>query len=170
MNSVELATWVGALGAWFSGFAVVLSVYFLWKQLRGLRHNIESSSYHQVQNLMINIDRFFIENTDYAEYFYRNVDVDEDHKDWQKLLLVAEMLVDHFDNVYHQSKTLPSGTYNGFKAYMQDICRNSPILRYFIGLNKQWYNPDFIALFEPAFCVKSGDTGGLQDSPKKVSF
>lgn len=148
MSLVEIANWLSATGSWFSGIAVALSVFFLWKQLRGLRYSIESSSYHQVQNLMIDIDRFFINNIEIVKYFRNNIDVVGSDENRQKLLLIAEMLIDHFDNVYHQRGTLPHGTYDGFVAYMQETYKNSPIVRHFISQRKSWYNPDFIALFE----------------------
>src|SRR5438128_1020733 len=80
----------------------VVSVGLVLYQIRKLIESIQSQTYQRVYELMINIDRFFIDNPKLKPYFYPGTNIEsEEPAEKEKLLSVAEMMMDYFDNVYH---------------------------------------------------------------------
>lgn len=157
MGDSSCTDWVSAVGAFgslLSAIAVVFSLVFLGRQVSHLRRTLEITSYHQVQNLMIDIDQFFINDITLWKYFRENCEpstADEDGPNGDKLKLVAELLLDHFDNVFHQRDLLPKETYDGFVSFMREIYSSSPVFREFINKrkaeNQPWYNSQFLRIF-----------------------
>ena len=139
------ADWVEAIGTWVAAIVIVGSLWFLWLQIRDLRRSIRSSTYQNVYQLMIDIDRFFVENPNLKQYFYDGKELDTTEQvNREKLFSIAEMLVDYFDNVYYQQDCLPANTFDAFIAFMRDIYRNSPVLREFLSSREHWYPKKFV--------------------------
>lgn len=129
----------------FQVIITLVGFVFVAYQLFLLRRSIRSSTYQNVYQMMINIDNFFIENPDLKPYFYEGQIMEErEGLNYTKLLSVAEMLIDYFDNVYHQKDCMPRRTFEGFSEFMKDMYRSSPVLQEFLSQRKHWYPQKFI--------------------------
>jgi uncharacterized membrane protein YozB (DUF420 family) len=148
MSSINWNDW-GAIATVVSSVALAVTACFIWRQLVQIERGIRSTSYHSTYNLMVEIDRFFFENTKMIKYFREGVELSatDDNETKKQVMMVAEMLADYFDNVFHQKKTLPSKkTYYGFEAYMQETYSNSPALKEYLKERKRWYPEAFIEM------------------------
>jgi hypothetical protein len=124
---------------------VVVSLWFLWIQIRELRRSIQSSTYQNIYQMIVEIDRYFIENRDIKPYFYYNKEADSGQPHLrEKLLSIAEMLIDCFDNIYHQKDCMPPSTFDPFSAFMKEIYQDSPILRELLSKREYWYPKRFV--------------------------
>ena len=94
--------------------------------------------------MIIEIDRYFVENRDVKPYFYygKKVNGEQPHIR-EKLLSIAEMLIDCFDNIYHQKDCMPPSTFDPFSAFMREIYQNSPILQELLSKREYWYPKKF---------------------------
>lgn len=135
--------WVQAVGVWISAIIVGVSLWILWIQIRELRRSIQSSTYQNIYHMIIGIDKYFIENTDVKPYFYYGRKVDNEQLR-EPLLSTAEMLLDCFDNVYHQKDCMPPHTFDAFDAFMKEIYQNSPVLQELLTKRERWYPREFI--------------------------
>ena len=140
------ADWVQAIGVWVSILIIAVSVWFLWIQIRELRQSIECSTYQSVYQMILDIDKYFIENADLRPYFYYGKEMDNKNQTHmkEKLISTAEMLIDCFDNVYHQKNSMPSHTFDAFSAFMREIYQNSPVLREVLSMREHWYPRRFV--------------------------
>ena len=96
---------------------------------------------------MVGIDQFLIDHPLLIKYFKNGTklpDAPSDEK--EKVMMAAEMMIDYFDNVFHQQQTLPSDeAYQGFVKYMQDTYSNSPALKLYLQKN-EWYPQAFLQM------------------------
>lgn len=151
--------WIGAIATYVVGAAALivagLSLYYLklqidllTKQLEDVKTSIQSSTYQNIYQQMIEIDRYFIEHPELKAYFYSTemkAEMPEDALEQEKLFSIAEMLVDFFDSVYHQKKCMPPKTFSRFSEYMKDMYQNSIVLRKFLTDEREdWYPDNFI--------------------------
>jgi hypothetical protein len=154
--------WVGAIATCVGAIGTIVSLIFLYHQVKGLKstiENSESSSYLNMLELMVSIDRFFIDKPELKPYFYNNKEVDaKDPIEKDRLESVAEMMMDFFEAVYHQKGSLPVATFNAYKRYMRRIYEHSPVLKDFLGKNEwgQLYPEQFIRAV----------TGGVKTFPE----
>jgi len=115
---------VGSIGIWFSG----VTLWFVWIQIRDAKRGIKSSTYQNVAQGMIDIDKIFIEKPELKPYFYSKKASAQGELIYPRLLSAAEMFLDFFDNVYHQKSCMPIETFDGYTAFMRDIYKCSPVL------------------------------------------
>ena len=135
-----------------SAVAAILVLAFGIYQLRKVVQSIESQTYQNIYELMIGIDKFFIENPKLRFIVY-GANADEEPEppapDWdaeidgKSVYAVAEMVVDYFDNVYHQRKVMPAETFDPFSRFMKDAYARSPVLKKFLKKNCEWYPEKF---------------------------
>jgi hypothetical protein len=114
------------------------------QQLRDLVRSIQSQTYQQIYATMIEIDRFFIDHPEMKPLFYPGEQRDGSIIDGTKISSVTEMLVDFFDSVYYQEKSMPPNTFKAYWNYILDIYSHSEAIRDFINTNSKWYPPDFV--------------------------
>lgn len=135
--------WIPILSLLISIISVILLIY----NIRNLVKSIRSQTYQRVYELMIQIDKFFIENPKLKPYFYPDTNIDiEESVEKEKLHSISEMMMDYFDNVYHQKACMPPNTFCGFRVYMQKIFRNSQALHDYLAISgrEKWYPKDFL--------------------------
>src|SRR6266568_9415269 len=133
--------WVAAIGTWASVVVTLITLYVIWKQLRGLKSSVQSSTTQNIYLHMIDIDRFFIDNPKMKPYFYSARSIDAaDTEELAKLFSIAEMMVDYFDSVYQQRGCLTAETFNGKGQYMRELYSTSPTLQAYLDGKDEWYD------------------------------
>jgi hypothetical protein len=139
--------WVGAIATAVGAVGTIISLIFLYSQLRDIKSSVRSSTYLNLYEQMIEIDKFFFDHPELRPYFYEGKpggDNMRDEKAANRLNSVAEMMIDFFDMAYHQRDCMPPGTVAGFENYMKRIYRSSPVMKDFIGLYSASYPDKFI--------------------------
>jgi hypothetical protein len=153
------------LSGWFEAHHSILSIgvsaisaVLIVVQIYNLTRSIHGQTYQRIYELMIGIDRFFIDHPELKGYFYPDAEVRKEVTvERDKLFSAAEMLIDYFDNVYHQKGSMPPGTFEGFLAYMCSIYQHSGVLRQYLDLSgrKSWYPKEFLDHLEGRSSGKS---------------
>ncbi len=141
------ADWVGAIATAVGAVGTIISLIFLYSQLKDIKSSVRSSTYLNLYEQMIEIDKFFYEHPEWRPYFYdgkRAARMGE--KEVSSLNSVAEMMIDFFDMAYHQKACMPPETIEGFENYMNCIFQKSPVMKNFIvGERATFYPKQFIS-------------------------
>ena len=111
---------------------------------------------------MIEVDRFFAENPRLKPLFYGNIAIEPSDRDYDQVVSVAEMLVDHWDLVRvlqeatrtsfeqpwtgNRSYRLP---WEGWKEYFIARYDSSPAIRRFWAENRELYSPELRDILDP---------------------
>ncbi len=137
--------WFGAIATAVGAVGTIISLIFLYRQLKDLKSSVRSTTYLNLYAQMIEIDRFFYAHPELKPYFYYGKEVGElDEKEMNRLNSVAEMMIDFFDMAYHQQECMPVETIEGFENYMKGVYKKSPVMAKFIGKNAAFYPDQFI--------------------------
>jgi hypothetical protein len=88
--------------------AAIVSVIFLEWQLIDLRDTLESQAYSYIDNNQIELDKAFIDNSEYRDYFYRNLPAPKGNdeksiKDAKKIAALADLNLDVIDAFHSQA-------------------------------------------------------------------
>lgn len=126
---------VGVLG--FLG--LVVSVGLLIMQTRIAARATRAGVYQNVLVQMIDIDLFFIDHPELKPFFYNNMEISEEHPDYDRVLSVAEMLVDFIDGVFVLAPSMPEYPWHTWERYFRDLFASSPVLRKYWALYGDWY-------------------------------
>lgn len=122
--------------------------------------------------------RLFVEHPHLREYFYadhRNSISDdalrakwerlkkEDPRDAARVLTIAELLADFFEQAYTQRHLVPKHDWHGWWNYFMDAWDKSPILRDHFNSRSDWYTVDDVLRPVPssAFFAKCASAAGL---------
>jgi len=130
-----------------ASIASLVAIIFVYKQLKQMNFNILTSTYQNIYVLVTDIDKFFFHNIQYKKYFYGNEPFDKLDKDeFEKLLSVAELLCDTFQNIYFQKSCILEKAFLAQTNWMTGVYNTSPILREYLLRAEQngWYAQEFI--------------------------
>jgi hypothetical protein len=123
LNRLDLtATAVGPI-------ALVLTVYFVTKQLHDTAETRQASLFDSTAGRMLDLDRIFIENPSARPYLYGNEDFSNlPSEDRSRILAIAELHVDFFDTELLRRKTFPSVLKGlpGIEPWIRGIIATSP--------------------------------------------
>jgi hypothetical protein len=146
MDNSSLADILAAVFAFFSTVIAALTLFMLRKQLKDMNVGARTGAYQAVYEKMIDIDKFFIANPSLKLYFYCNSEkLPEDEIEKQRILSVAEMLVDFFDCIFYQREVMHPETFKAKAFYFGDLYNNSPAIRHYLNQDNlnMWYSKDF---------------------------
>ena len=148
---MEIVDIVMSVSSIITAIVAVVTIAFVYHQLKNLSKNILSQTIQNIYERMIEIDRFFIDNPDLRKYFYSNESIQKiDLKLKAQLHSIAEMMVDYFDSVYDQRECMRKKTFEAKAFYFWYVYNNSPILREYLkqpGL-EMWYAKDFLEFLD----------------------
>lgn len=138
-----------------AGFAIlIITLVFLTRQTREMatqtRHvgdSLKGNAYGSVASQMFAVDRVFINEPELRPYFYSGRDISNDDPLYDKVVAVAELLLDFFDSVLLQQKHFPQiWPRQWWEAYMMYSFANSPLLCGYLESVKDWYTEDLVHL------------------------
>lgn len=145
---------LGGILWWVQVIGPILTLVVVTWQFTSLRKSIYSSTYQRVYELMIAIDRFFIEHKELKPFIYPEAkgnkgEIDESGNDPDKISRdqldsTIEMMVDYFDNVYNQRKAMPRRTFKGFSQFMREVYSHSEELQLFLKGKEERYPSKFV--------------------------
>lgn len=105
--------------------------------------------YQGLAQLMIDVDRIFIEYPALRPYFYDNVEEPDDPIERNRVSAIAETHIDMMDNLLTQSPHLEDIVAEPWDDYFRDLMRRSPAIRRFWAEHREWYGDDMCALLDP---------------------
>jgi len=136
---------------------VAASVSFLAWQTLSLAKQTELSAnatraaiYQNIAQLMIDIDRFFVDRPQFKAYFYAGAEVPESGQLRDQIWSVAEMFLDFAENVRCQSPLMPEYPWDTWGGYFKLLHDESPVLREVLNdyVDKGWYPIALQTLFQ----------------------
>jgi hypothetical protein len=170
---------VGSLGSLlegcFSCFNVIvlatvgISLFQMYRQRKqAIRQAALSASatiacvYQDAAQAMIQIDRFFAGHSDLRPHFYTNAPIEASDPNYEQVMSVAEMLVDHWDMVRVLQQVTPAelnrpwrndGVYRlpweGWTKYFIARYKNSRAIRRFWADNRELYSWELRGMLDP---------------------
>ena len=143
---MEILNWISSLGTLFSGIAALVMLIFIYKQIKDVKEDILNHTYQSIYEQIVDLDRFFFEHPEYKLFFYRNKDFSEvDELEKEKLLSIAEMLIDIFQCIYFQKNNIRKSTFEAQSIWIGDMYNNSPIIREYLNQKNIdiWYAQEF---------------------------
>lgn len=105
--------------------------------------------YQSLVQLMIDIDRIYIDRPELRCYFYDGADEPEDLLARSRVSALAETYADLMDNFLTQAQHLPEHLSGPYSAYFEDLARSSPAIRRFWRENREWYPEEMRQLLDP---------------------
>jgi hypothetical protein len=110
-----------------------------------LKANIYGSTAIQ----MFTVDQVFINEPELRPYFYSNKDIINNDPLYDKVVAVAELLLDFFDSILLQQQHFPQiWPPHEWEAYIRDSFANSPVLCRYLKSVKHWYTDRLVKLME----------------------
>jgi len=138
-----------------AGFAtVIISLVLLIRQTRDMTmqtkfvaESLRTSAYEAVASQMFTVDEIFINHPELRPYFYSGKDISEDDPAYNRVIAVAEFILDFFGSVLLQMQHFPQvWPRKWWEEYFIDSFANSPVLCRYLENVKEWYVDDLINL------------------------
>lgn len=159
--SQDVLNFLDAVGSLLSGVASMIALISVLlaiaetrrsrKQSEDLEAHLQREAEFRVYGYMLDVDRFFFENPDVRPYVYSGRPLPEEFhrggKEYERLMAVAEMVVDLFDCIFTQTDDMSEDFKESWCDYLATIGSRSDLLRYFVTQHAEWYEPPFLALF-----------------------
>lgn len=144
MTLFELLTLITSTAGFIT---VIVSLAFLLRQTREMvkqtqfvAESLRSNAYGVIAEQVFEVDRIFVENPGLRPYFYSGQDISEDDPNYNKVVAVAEYLLDYFESALLQLDLFPQvWPRSVWEAYTVDSFMNSPILRRYWRSRQGWY-------------------------------
>jgi len=138
--------WWSVCGPWLSNFLLLIFLGFLWLQVREMKQRMKSHVLQNYWSIWIDIDRWFVANSELKPFFYHGKDTDEKTSDDLRMKLdsVAEMFLDCFSNIHLQRDVIPSEEERCIRAFMNSVYESQPFFHRFVEEHRSWYSPVFI--------------------------
>lgn len=141
--------WLEAFGTWFSGLLVAGSLIFIWVQTRHSREQAlgaRQSTYHNLYLMWFEVDMLFTRHPDLRRFFYeKGVVADVPSEKKHVVDAIFQMILDCFDNVYHQRELMPEDTFTSWSEFMREMHSESECLKEFLSNNIRWYPVSFVS-------------------------
>jgi len=134
---------LGTLAEWAAALAAVVTALILIYQIQDLRKTVQNQTYQAVYSEMLKLDRFFFDNWELREHFYEGKPLPQGEKMQAQAKIVAELICDLFDDVYHQRSTMPPRTFEEWRTYMRKLFKECEVLRTAMESRTDWYPKDY---------------------------
>jgi hypothetical protein len=120
------------------------------RQVKLLANQIEHNSYNAFEATVLQVDTEFIRHSELRPYFYDGIDINQDHKLYNKACSMAESLIDFFDHIITVIEmNAPDGETSSSKhehwsqqfwsKWIVEMFSKSPILIKYFDSKSDWY-------------------------------
>lgn len=151
-NGRNIAEFFDALASVATVLGVV-GLFFVYKQLQANEEEIAINTMGQVYGQMVEIDKVFMDHPESRLYIYYNLrpedinpyaDIAQRRLDQARAETAAELMLDFFSQVVLVQSKLGSAD-EGWKRYIKDIYKCSPVLRERYDRKIEWYKNEAAA-------------------------
>jgi hypothetical protein len=125
------------------------SLALIMFQINQASASLQAASYQSIANNTLELDKIFIDKPELRPYFYYGRDINQNEKDYDLVMAVAEFLIDFFDSTLTQLEIMPKDKQldmPAWKKYFSDSFANSPALCKRLQRNPNWYRPNLIEI------------------------
>lgn len=141
---ISLLTLLGTLGFFYVQSKALL------EQSREQTIATRATIYQNLTSMMIDIDKYFIDNPELKPYFYDKQDISEKDPLYGKVESIAEMIIDFLDFVLSHKEYMSKPDWEEWELYAQYVYVKSPVLKRYWVANKKWWMPELEPLFARA--------------------
>jgi hypothetical protein len=126
----------------FTAIAVLFAAWAMYLQYKATQGQV----YQDVTEKMFRIHEAFMDHPEMRELFYKmpaenkNGNLLNDATNRVRAELLAEWMLDCFDNVVYQRHIMKSDTYQQWTTYMYEIYTTSSTISNFLASKPGWYN------------------------------
>ncbi len=103
-----------------------------------LEHNLKASAFLPLNNYQADLNKIFIDNPDFRQYFYDGVEISKNEKNYNKAISIADFMLDFFDAVFVQ-KSLYNLSGSWWIGFMTKSFITSPTLCKRLDENSSMY-------------------------------
>jgi len=142
-----------AFGSLLGGFASVIGLIGILAavaEIRRARHIVDRETDHRIYQMMLDIDRFFVEHADLRPYIYDSATIPDEYRpdspESNQILATIEMMVDFMECTFTQLELMPIHQRLGWINYFVGVSQTSPLLRQYVHDESDWYMPSFVRL------------------------
>jgi hypothetical protein len=140
-----------------AGFVtVIITLVLLMRQTREMTAqsnyaagSLSKSVFETAAGRNLAVDEVFINDPELRPYFYSGKDISEDDPYYDKVIAVADFILDFFDYILLQPQYLPQiSPRQSWKPYITDTFANSPVLCRHLNKAKDrgWHSNDLVAI------------------------
>jgi len=146
---------VAAVGEWIGALATIGGFYYVGRQLSQERVALHTQTASHVYQVGMEVLKVFIESPDLRRYFYeKDVAPPQDPESRSKVMVAAEMIADHFENIYLNTGSMADDASDVWMIYMTRLYDNSPSFRTFMDEECRRYSISFLEKLDPELAVK----------------
>jgi hypothetical protein len=139
-------TTLGSLGSFLSGVTAVVSllgIFLALSEIRRTRRIVDRETDFRIYDMMLDLDKFFIENPDLKPYIYDGATLpeglEEGSPEYHRIMGTVELVLDFMDCAYSQFDLMPIHQRMGWIDYFIDIGASSPLIREMVESEPEWY-------------------------------
>lgn len=77
---------------------IIIGLYFAWDQAKQFNASQNLSNWSDVSARTYEIDKVFVENPEFRQYFLEGVDIAPEDKNYPKAASIADLLLDYLDS------------------------------------------------------------------------
>jgi hypothetical protein len=126
-----------------------LMVVVLYFQLNGLKNQVRSTALQGIWTTWIEIDRWFVSESELRPFFYVHGYDTDAAKHGQKLEAACEMLLDCYAHIFAQRHVMRRD-FEPLSRYMREVYKEQPVFRRFTESAASWYDPKFVSFLRNA--------------------
>jgi hypothetical protein len=137
-----------------AGFVtVIITLALLMRQTREMAaqskyvaESLKDSVHESATDRGFAVGEIFINHPEMRPYFYSSKEISEDDPAYNKVIAVADVILDHFDSILIRSQDFPQASLRqSWEGYMVDAFAISPVLCKHLTAIKDWHSDDLIA-------------------------
>lgn len=122
---------------YLSGVAVLVSVLSATLAWRIGSRTVRNMSYRSATDLMLEVDRIFIEHPSLRKYFYHQMDCPKGHKDRALVEAVAELTLDVLECIWDDHRSYSKRDRESWSNYIRAMFDQSPVVQE--TYDPKWY-------------------------------
>ena len=129
--------------------ALLVSLYFVWRQARDQTLATRATVYQNITATMLDIDRFFIDQPELKKYFYDDEKLAKKNVDYPRVQSIAEMILDFADFTLEHKPHMKDYPWHQWEKYFKYVYDHSPVMRDYWEEVKDmdWYDKELEELF-----------------------
>ncbi|MGD0720863.1 MAG: hypothetical protein ABR970_07420 [Roseiarcus sp.] len=135
----EMADIVQAVSAVATAVIAGIGVYFVTKQLGQVERTIRGTTHERLTGESLEILRFLAEHPETYPYFYEGKNLEDDSENRVLILYSTEIVCNYIEHVCLQRPNMTAGDWAVWRSFVEDTCRNAPIVRWYLEKYKKWY-------------------------------
>ena len=144
---------IDAYGSLLGGVASVISLVgllFAVSEIRRARSIVDRETDHRIYEMMLDIDRFFVEHSELRPYIRGSATIPDGCRpgsaEHHQIFAAIEMMLDFMECAYTQLDLMPIHQRIGWINYFIEVSRTSPLLCQYVQDECDSYMPAFVHL------------------------